>query len=124
MPLGRQVSLEVRKINGKGRGVFAAEAIVAGTVIEKAPVLVLPSDTVDTSPLMDYVYCWGDETVALALGFGSMYNHSFDPNARYDDVGVKQKVFTALRSIPAGEEVTINYNGEPEIRDDVGFDVR
>ena len=124
MPLGPLVKLEVRKITGKGRGVFAGEDIAAGSVIEKAPVLVVPTDTIDTSPLMDYVYCWTEKTVALALGFGSMYNHSFDPNARYDDVGQKQKVFTALRAIPAGEEITINYNGEPERRDDVGFEVK
>lgn len=124
MPLGPLVKLEVRKVAGKGRGVFAGEDIAEGTVLEKAPVLVLPNDSVEDSPLIHYVYCWTEKTCALALGFGSMYNHSFDPNARYDDVGIKQKVFTAVRDIKAGEEVTINYNGEPDIREDVGFEVK
>lgn len=124
MPLESPDALEVRQIKGKGRGVFARRAIPAGTEFEKAPVLVVPTDTIDTSPLMDYVYCWGEETVAVALGFGSMYNHSYEPNARYDDVGRRTKVFTALRDIEPGEEITINYGGEPEARDDVGFEVK
>ena len=61
--------------------------------------------------------------MALALGFGSLYNHSYRPNARYDDVGRQAKAFTALRDIAAGEEVTVNYNGEPGLRRRVWFEV-
>jgi len=46
--------------------------------------------------------------VALALGYRSLYNHSFRPNARYDDVGPLTKDFTALRDIQPGEEITVN----------------
>ena len=124
MPISAPAALEIKQVRGKGRGVFAREPITAGTKFETAPLLVVPTDTIDTSPLMDYVYCWGDDTVVLALGFGSMYNHSYEPNARYDDVGRRTKVFTALRDIEPGEEITINYNGEPDRRDPVGFDVQ
>ena len=51
--------------------------------------------------------------MALALGHGSLYNHSFRPNARYDDVGPQTKEFTAMRDIAPGQEITVNYNGEP-----------
>lgn len=116
--------LQVKRIPGKGRGVVASRRIPANTVIERAPVLVLPVSEVDAGKLSDYVYDWGRNTVGLALGFGSLYNHSFTPNARYDDVGVQTKVFTTLREIEAGEEVTINYNGEPDIKTAVHFDVQ
>ena len=124
MPLSAHPALEVRQTVGRGRGVFARQRITEGTVIERAAVLVVPLETIQTSPLMDYVYDWAEGTVAVALGFGSLYNHSYQPNARYDDVGRRSKIFTALRDIAAGEEITINYNGEPEITDPVGFDVK
>ena len=61
--------------------------------------------------------------MALALGYGSLYNHSFRPNARYDDVGPQTKEFTAMRDIAPGEEITVNYNGEPTSRAAVWFEV-
>ena len=61
--------------------------------------------------------------MALALGYGSLYNHSYQPNARYDDESGQTKVFTAIRDIEAGEEITVNYNGEPEDESPVGFEV-
>ena len=61
--------------------------------------------------------------MALALGYGSLYNHSYKPNARYDDVGPQTKEFTALRDIQPGEEITVNYNAEPKSRSAVWFEV-
>ncbi|MFN5732282.1 MAG: SET domain-containing protein-lysine N-methyltransferase, partial [Planctomyces sp.] len=66
---------------------------------------------------------YGRGTVALALGFGALYNHSFTPNARYDDAGRQVKEFRALRDIQPGEEITINYNGTEDGTDPVEFDV-
>ena len=123
MPLVQSEFLEVRRIKGKGRGVVARCDIPEGTVIERAPVLVMNDEAAEDTPLMDYVYCWGRGTVALALGYGSLYNHSYSPNARYDDIGQKTKVFTAIRDIPAGQEITINYHGDPDARDEMHFDV-
>jgi hypothetical protein len=56
-------------------------------------------------------------------GYGSLYNHSYRPNARYVDLAGRTKVFTALRDIAAGEEITVNYNGEPGDVTPVGFEV-
>jgi SET domain-containing protein len=61
--------------------------------------------------------------VAVALGYGSLYNHSYTPNARYDDESPQIKIFTAIREIAAGEEITINYNGEPSDESPVWFKV-
>lgn len=119
--------VEVKQVRGKGRGVFARRAIGKGEVIERVPVIVLSADQAGNDPrehdLSGYCFEWGEGTVALALGFGSLYNHSYRPNARYDDVGRLTKVFTALRDIAAGEEITVNYNGGPEDRSPVWFEV-
>lgn len=120
-------AVEVRRVRGKGRGVFARRAIREAELIERVPVLVLPESvlTHDDEPtiLACYGFLWGRGTVAITLGYGSLYNHSYRPNARYDDESPRMKVFTALRNIEAGEEITINYNGDPEDRSDVGFGV-
>ena len=34
------------------------------------------------STLYHYCFEWGKGTVALAMGYGSIYNHSYSPNAR------------------------------------------
>ena len=124
MALTHTDMIEVKRVKGKGRGVFARRAIRKGEVIERVPVLVLPyTENEWESGLAPYYFAWGEGTVALALGYGSLYNHSYKPNARYDDVGQLTKVFTALRDIAAGEEVTVNYNGDPTDRGKVGFTV-
>src|SRR4051812_37583625 len=46
----------------------------------------------------------------------------YKPNARYDDAGPQTKEFTALKDIRPGEEITVNYNGEPRNRSAVWFD--
>src|SRR3954466_2785574 len=86
--------------------------------------LVLPTgESRPGSVLSHYHFAWGKGTGALALGYGSVYNHSYRPNARYDDVGPQTKEFTALRDIEPGEEIVVNYNGNPRSRTAVWFDV-
>ena len=120
--------IAVRRTRERGWGVFARRSIACDELIEEVPVLIFPSADLyrpdGTSRLADYVYTWDDEHVAIALGYGSLYNHSYTPNARYidDDPCVKQ--YFAIRDIARGEEITVNYNAEPEDRSDVGFDVR
>jgi hypothetical protein len=96
-------------------------------VIERVPVLVLPVGEIIQGDvpqrLTGYCFEWGRGTVAVALGYGSLYNHSFQPNARYDDERGQAKVFTAIQDIAPGEEITVNYNGEPENESPVGFKV-
>ncbi len=124
MPLKQSAAIEVKRVKGKGRGVFARRQIRKGEVIETVPVIVLPGEEVgDGSASTDYCFAWGRGTVALALGYGSLYNHSYEPNACYEDVGGRTKLFVAIRDIAAGEEITVNYNGEPGDRSPVWFDV-
>lgn len=97
-----------------GKGVFASENINKGEIIEVAPILILEfSDFIDTkwNLLFEY-YFWLDDFVVLALGYGSLYNHSKNPNAEYK---IKQKdktiTFSAIKNIQKNEEILINYSG-------------
>jgi SET domain-containing protein len=120
-------AVEVKRVRGKGQGVFARRAIPKGEIIESVPVLVMTSEEfaegLANTVLKDYCFGWGVDQVALALGYGSLYNHSYKPNARYEDVGHRTKAFIALRAIAQGEEITVNYNGKPRSRAKVWFDV-
>jgi len=128
MPFYCSGLIYAKRIKQKGLGVFARVDIEADTVIEEVPVLVLPEHELygpdTTSLLANYVFRWREGEVALALGFGSLYNHSYTPNARCQDVTPKTKRFVAIRDIQADEEITFNYAGEPTAKDPVGFDVR
>lgn len=122
--------LHVRAIRGKGRGIVAGRRFSEGELIERIPVIVIPArdwELVGTSVLSDFCFNWGDheEETAIALGHASLFNHSYQPNA-YAELRVRQRLieFTALRDIEEGEEITINYNGDPDSTDDVGFAVR
>ncbi|HNE48113.1 MAG TPA: SET domain-containing protein-lysine N-methyltransferase, partial [Saprospiraceae bacterium] len=60
---------------------------------------------------------------AIALGYGSLYNHSYNPNARYE-VDFDEEVirFYTLSTIKAGGEITVNYNGDWQDQNPVWFD--
>jgi len=117
----------VKKVRGKGRGVFARTAISRGTVIERIPVVVVPvkyiADGWKNPALSRYFFVRDHNNVALALGYGSLYNHSFNPNAQYEDAYPLAMVFRAIRDIEKDEEITVNYNGDPKDKEPVGFDV-
>lgn len=107
----------VKTVPKKGRGVFANRPIRKGTIIETVPVVIIPvqeiyTDSVSTL-LADYVFNWGKGEVAVALGYGSIYNHSYQPNASYAAKGRETQAYVALRNIKKDEEITVNYNGTP-----------
>jgi hypothetical protein len=69
-----------------GTGVFANRRFEQDDVIERCPVLTLSgpdADAVIDTVLGNYVYEW-EHGYALALGYGSLYNHSHQPSARYE----------------------------------------
>jgi SET domain-containing protein len=108
-----------------GHGVFAARSFEPGEVVEECPVLLVPATAVADLGLDGYCFEWDEERSAIALGYGSLYNHSWRPNARYDhdhELGVV--TYTAVCSIEAGQEVTINYSGHPEGRSELWFEER
>ncbi|MCP9236375.1 SET domain-containing protein [Lewinella sp. JB7] len=105
--------LYLRPSERGGRGVFTAEPIAKDTVVELAPVIVLTGEDrqlIHRTSLHDYYFVWEDSGAALALGYGSLYNHDSAPNLDYEmDYGFEQIRFTALRDIRGGEELLINY---------------
>ena len=115
----RTVSRGVGNESENGRGVFALVDFKEGDIIEAAPVLnitVAERKLLEKTIFAYYMYPWrSTRSGALALGYGSIYNHSFDPNADWkQNFKTNNMVYQALRPIKKGEEITVNYNGEPD----------
>lgn len=125
-PIEPPAGLRVGLSPGKGRGVFATRAFARGDVVEVAPVLVLPADQqdrIDGTVLDSYVFGWGD-TVAIALGFGSLYNHSWSPNLEYRKRLAEGTLeFVAITDIALGDELTTNYTVSNPHRSDLWGDL-
>lgn len=107
--------LYVKSVPNRGRGVFAARAFKINECIEIAPFVELSEEEcewVDDTVLKYYRY-ETENGGAVALGFGSLYNHSYKPNAYYE-TGDGFIFLYALKDIKKNQEVLINYNGDPE----------
>lgn len=123
-------SLYVTQSNIEGRGVFTTSDIEADSLLEICPVVIIPKkdlEVIHHTILHDYYYYWGEDEKdgCIVLGFGSMYNHSSSPNA-YCIADEENKTFNyyALRCIEAGEEITVNYNGDAKGDKALWFDVK
>ncbi len=115
--------------SGKHRyGMFCTEDIQPDSIIELCPVIIIPGQQarqiVREHILYEYYFEWKKDSIALALGYGSLYNHSPKPNAFFDvDYRNELIVFTATQFIPAGQEILVDYHaGNPD--QEVWFDVR
>ncbi len=110
--------LYLKEVKGKGRGVFCSKDIAGGDTIEICPVIVVPAADVaviQETSLSNYSFYFNKEenTLLLAMGFGSMYNHAQHCNALFLlDRDCKTMIYTARQHIPAHTEITINYGGE------------
>lgn len=111
--------LYIMETEEKGRGVFTSIPISKGDLIESAPVIVLDDKDrliIHKTLLHDYYFLWepGEDEeyeAAIALGYGSLYNHSKEPNAEFVPVFDEKVIeFIALRDIAAGEEILIEYD--------------
>ena len=125
---GDYFMFEVKK-SKYGRGIFATRKIKKGELIHVAPVIVSPKDEykyLKKTIMIEYAFWWGVEyeECALALGYGSLFNHSFTPNALYK-LNIKNQTIDifAYTNIKKGDEILINYNGDPEDDEPVWFDV-
>jgi hypothetical protein len=101
-----------------GTGVFAGRAFRRGQIVESCPVLVVPARgmrAIDATGLREYLYEFGDD-YALALGLGSLYNHSSRPAAEVEaHLDEDRLVLRACRGIAPGEEITISYAAADEL---------
>lgn len=105
-------------IKGAGRGVFALRNIKKGECIELCPAIFLSHDdmaNVRESMLVTYFFFHGKrkEKIFLALGYGSLYNHSYQPNATYTIHNRDQTIeFIAVTDIKKDSEITCNYKSD------------
>ncbi len=103
------------------RGIIADTVIKKGTIIERCPIVLIPTSqekALFQTVLGRYYFEWTKQYHALVLGYGSLYNHSYSPNVRYD-FNYKNRVmtYTAINDVEEGDELTINYNWEPDNTD-------
>jgi uncharacterized protein len=107
---------------------FTEMAMAANTLVEVAPVIVLSArhrKSIDQTLLHDYIFEWGKSRTqcCMALGYVSLYNHSYDANCEYEMHYSEQLILIrTVRAIKKGEELFINYNGAPDDESPLWFD--
>ncbi len=126
----RHKDIYIGEAENKGRGVFCTSALAPDQIIEIAPVIVMTDEDrklLDQTLLHDYIFEWTPEGAAMccmALGYVPMYNHSYASNCEYFMNYDNQTIFIkTVRDIGAGEELTINYNGDWDDEEKVWFEV-
>jgi SET domain-containing protein len=120
----QRLPLRIESRGSRGRGVVADAAFAPGQLIERSPVLIIPETdraAADNTIVFTYVFMWEHDTTeedlyrhkgrsAIALGYTSLLNHSYDPNCTFirhiDDLAID---LVAARAIAPGEELTIDY---------------
>lgn len=110
MVIKPQTKLEVRYIdNVMGFGVFAGEFIPNGTIIETCYSIKLFA--VASHPAYDYLFGEDIDTSYLPFGYGSIYNHSSQPNCRWRIKSKELNVieFYSIKDIEEGEEIAHHY---------------
>ncbi|HJW28156.1 MAG TPA: SET domain-containing protein-lysine N-methyltransferase [Saprospiraceae bacterium] len=114
--------------SGKHRyGMFCTQDIEPDSVIEICPIILIPIEQagqiIKGHVLYDYYFEWKKNTIAIALGYGSLYNHAEHPNAEFEpDYKNQYIIFRALHAIPAGTEILVDYHaGNPD--EEVWFEV-
>lgn len=110
--------VEIRDAAGMGRGVFAVSRIPADTLLCSDPIMLVPEEQCPRGSVLDtIVYFWsavmedGLNQNAIALGLGTLMNHSKSPNVIvWFEQNPDRLDFYALRDIEAGEQLFHDYN--------------
>jgi hypothetical protein len=118
------IAMYLKNTPGKGRGVFIDRDVAYNTLLHISPLLLFPADetptgcalvsAADACPerrvLAHYTYTFNSKCQAIALGLGSMFNHS-----KHNNVGFiidKKNLlirYSSITSISKGTELCINY---------------
>lgn len=111
--------LYIDESEGRGKGVFTREPLEPDTIVEVSPVVVMTPEErklLDLTRLHDYIFEWnpgGETACCMAQGYISVYNHSYASNCEYFMNYEEETIMIkTVREIAAGEELTINYNGD------------
>lgn len=96
-----------------GRGVFTTSSIEPNQIIEICPVIVIPKKELihlDKTQLYNYYFVWNEVDGAIALGYGSIYNHSDKPNASFEvQTANKSLIFKSIKPIDSNTEILVDY---------------
>lgn len=106
--------IEIRKSTIHGWGIFAKEDIKSGEILEESPFLIVPMSPGESSSIfIDYRFNyprtnWKYQTIPF--GFSCLYNHSNNPNARWEtDEENELFVFYTKKDIKKDEEILVYY---------------
>jgi SET domain-containing protein len=95
------------------RCIRAEEFIKQGEIIEECPVVLVPHSQLDplsNTVLNYYEFVWDETNEAIAFGYGSLYNHSANPNVEFSfDYDRRVIIFSAKHDIQVDEEMFIDY---------------
>ena len=111
--------VRVRMSGVHGKGLFATKTIPNGTLIERSPLIICDTysfkcldDLMGVRHIVsDYPFKWNRRESAIALGYGSIINHSSDnPNALFKfNYSYPAIEFYARRTIQKDEEILMQY---------------
>jgi len=142
------IEIKTSTIEGAGFGVFAKEKIKKRQLIERCPVILFDrwifqlyeQSREHGHILSEYIFRWpGGRNVALAMGYGGMFNHSEEANAKWTYTVTEGKLvkdgiselgpfnclnFYTRKDIEAGEELFIDYGIKSEfgLNDNINHD--
>jgi len=104
-----QNKIAIKKSNTHGYGVIAEKKLRKGEKIEECYIIITRGGD---KGLEDFYFDAKGKN-AVFLGYGSIYNHSDDPNADYI-INIKRRITTIIadRTIQKGEEIFISYGDE------------
>lgn len=106
-------------VENMGRGLFAYGEIFKGETIDNVEVIEFPireNKIIHQTILDNYVYELNTKKIGLALGIGSLFNHSDEPNVDYEVLRIAGRyiiIYSAKRAISDGEHLTIDYGYDP-----------
>lgn len=115
--------LKILEAPDTGRGVYSDCEIKAGEFVCECELLVLSeTDTalLSRTDLKYYTYAFTNLQDCLALGVGSLFNHSEDPNIKFElskhnASGRPVLIFIALKDIKPGEQLCIDYRADCDV---------
>ena len=106
----KEYAFEIKETKSAGRGTFAAEDIPKGAEWIVECILLPRRDIPNDSVLSTYVFDGRHKYYLLAIGLGTLVNcDRKSPNLKCRATDDNKLVFTAVRDIKKGEEMTLDY---------------
>ena len=112
--MNRTTKIYLKETQGKGMGVYAAEDIKEGELIEKCYLIPVDTKVSELGMIYDYVFNYPQDgkfiTLVLPTGGGCVYNHDDNHNAYWIDSEEDMHFdYIAKRDIKKDEEICTHY---------------